>query len=172
MGPGTGLIDWPGVAARYETLPWLLVDFVPEIDSPRLRNLLALWQAKCGAATLPSRTAFDPLQMREHLGWLSLARVEPDRRDLRYRLIGTKVVDWHGRDITGHLASAALPQPLPGLLMLLVEHPRVARLHGQISWRDKGHLSYEMLVLPLAEDGATVDQLLFGWSIPEPETAP
>ena len=170
MGPGPGLIDWAAVAARYDTPPWLHLDPVPTLQERRLRDLLAFWQQHRGGAVLPARAAFDPLQLRPHLGWLSLARVEPDRRDLRYRLVGTNVVDWHGRDITGQLASQALPPPMPGLLMFLVEHPRPVRLHGRISWRDKGHLDYEMLALPLADDGVTVDQMLFGWSVPDPRT--
>ena len=74
----------------------------PDIsDNPRFLELKAYWELKRGARPMPTRAMIDPLDLKAHLGWLILAEMLPDGSDMRWRLIGSNIVDAYGRDSTG-----------------------------------------------------------------------
>jgi hypothetical protein len=150
--------------------PGFQLDFSLAFTHPLPPQLLALWRACCRGSLLPKRADFDPLQLRPHLGWLCVVEVQrgaPGAEDLVYRLIGTGIVDMVGRDATGKPVSQVLP---PGALTIyrhLIAKPRPARSHGQVAWRGKGFIRHESLLLPLADDGRTVDRFLVEMVFPE-----
>ncbi|MFC4352424.1 PAS domain-containing protein [Fodinicurvata halophila] len=78
-----------------------------------LRRLHELWQDKRAGHPLPAWADIDVLELEPWLGHLILAdvqRVEEDY-DFRYRVYGTALAGWFGRDLTGK-ASGDLPDNL------------------------------------------------------------
>lgn len=84
---------------------------LPFADDRILLNLAAYWSAQRGGHPLPPRAAIDPLDMPRRL-LPHLALVEPTGRDLevRFRLIGTEVVQRFRRDATGKTSRDLYPQ--------------------------------------------------------------
>ncbi len=136
---------------------------VPEIAHPRLRSLLSFWDDRRGGRTMPGREAIDPLALREWLGHLLLIERLGDG-DFRYRVYGTGLAEFYGRDLTGKTTASLRPEVRSLVrgeyervcqsgLPLLVCHQR--RVHEQ-------RLPVEKLILPFSSDGAAVDRLLAG----------
>ena len=69
-------------------------------------ELYRYWAARCGTRTMPARADLDPVAMKPYLPHLMLFDVVGER--FRYRLVGTRVVQDFGRDVTGKDAEAAL----------------------------------------------------------------
>ena len=156
---------------------------LPFLDDRILLNLAAYWSAKRGQHPMPARSAIDPLDMpRRLLPHLALVEPTGQGQEIRFRLVGTELVQRFGRDATGktstelyagsdylgHLESIygsvfADAQPL------YVENTRV--------WREEGHGRMRRLLLPVAaeEGGAAAAYVLsaISWSAAEtdPDTA-
>ena len=80
---------------RYSTLP-------EEIRHANLARLYRHWDGLCGGRAMPRRPDFDPLALPALLGNLILIDVlgrAPLR--FRYRLVGSKLTERIGRDMTG-----------------------------------------------------------------------
>ena len=73
-----------------------------------VREFDAYWRTAAPSATLPNRTAIDPIRIGPRLlPWLFLMEVKRtgDSLDYRYRLVGTENANLVGRDATGMMAS-------------------------------------------------------------------
>ena len=70
------------------------------ITSLRVRALYRYWQSKCHEGLLPSRAAIDPTEIPQLLPYLVIAEIEASPLRVRYRLVGTQVVEDHGSDFT------------------------------------------------------------------------
>jgi hypothetical protein len=70
------------------------------ITSLRVRALHRYWQSKCHEGSLPSRAAIDPTEIPQLLPYLVIAEIEASPLRVRYRLVGTQVVEDHGSDFT------------------------------------------------------------------------
>jgi hypothetical protein len=141
-------------------------------QSKRLRQLYAYWQSKAVSGRLPMRADMDPKEIPQLLPYLFMIDVEHEPRRFRFRLIGTQICTWAGRDITGMY----LDDPSYG--------PRGAVISGQYSEvvdrgvpyyaeqpaarPERDYIFYERLVLPLAADGCTIDILLCGVDVLRP----
>ena len=151
MLPGPGIVRDPGLS------------FVTDLP----RELLALWVSLCVDGRLPRRSDFDFARLRRHLGWLCVVEVVDEGADFRYRLIGTNIVDRVGRDMSGRLVSQVLPASALDIFRDAMHERAAVRTHGPVSWRGKGFLRHETLILPLADDGRTVDRFLVEMVFPD-----
>ncbi|HLZ65862.1 MAG TPA: PAS domain-containing protein [Aliidongia sp.] len=71
-----------------------------EIPSPVIHRLHDYWLSKGGAeGRIPQRSDIDPLELVDILPNLAIIEVVEGR--WRYRLIGTRIVEFVGRDSTG-----------------------------------------------------------------------
>ncbi len=136
---------------------------LPDIAHPRLKDLLAFWNARRGTRAMPARDALDPLALWRWLGHLILIEAASDG-EFRYRVYGTGLAEYYGRDLTGK-TTAQLRHDVRALVCreyeqvcqtarpLLVTHTR--RVRHQPT-------PVEKLILPFSSDGRTVDRLLAG----------
>lgn len=138
------------------------------IVNPRLRQLYECWLDKRAGRRFPSRADFDPMELRYILGNLLLVDVIGNAPpDFRIRLHGSNLASRHGYDLTGKLLDE---------LPLAEQRDRARQtfttvvatgepLHGHRdrvfaeSWQRQ---SYETVVLPLSNDGTTINMLLVG----------
>jgi hypothetical protein len=136
------------------------------IHSLRLRQLYAYWRSKAVGGRLPSRADIDPAEIPQLLPYVFLVDVERNPRRFRFRLIGTQICAWSGRDVTGKYVDDAVYGS---------RGPEVARQYGEVAERglpfyieqpasrpERDYVFYDRLMLPLAQDGRIVDMLLCG----------
>ena len=134
---------------------------------PVARQLYDYWLALHPAdGVLPGRQHFDPMKVAAALPNIWLVDVEHDSLRLTYRLVGTKIQEIAGQNLTGRLLEDVHPH--------LRSEPEYANRYlipareGVAVWAsgkplfqiESPHKKTEVLVLPLAKDGKTVDMLL------------
>ena len=130
------------------------------LANPTLSFLKSYWESKRNGRAMPSRADIDPLEMRDHLGWIILADVLTDYEDFRFRLVGTRVTNYFGRDITGKTLSESYASYGPAALkMALAVYRKVARdrvvlrTFGNAGWLGRDFLEFDQLFLPLCDNG-------------------
>lgn len=134
-----------------------------QISHPALRRLYDYWHERRTADRLPGRRIVDPVAMRTWLGNITLIDVLPSLRQFRFRLCGSSFVERIGIDPTGADLSA-IPDAdyrdrIAAIFARMVEtrEPSVSRNRRRIAARA---YDFEVLRLPLADDGRSVSTLL------------
>ncbi len=138
----------------------------PFIKAAPLRLLYRDWNARRAGRGIPARADFDPLELGYILGNLSLIDVLRDPLRFVFRLHASNNALRLGADLTGKeladMPAAAEPERVRAHYELVVRtrKPQVQRRGGTLAsgltWE------FEVLVLPLAADGETVDMLMAG----------
>jgi hypothetical protein len=135
-------------------------------DAPTdISNLARHWHGLCGDRKFPARGDIDPLNLRDYIGSLCILEVRADPLDYVYRLFGSFMTEYLGRDLTGksilELPPVALGRHLfgqiedainaaaPMYFRTLVAYDRPARKSGS-----------HRIILPLSTDGVTIDSIL------------
>jgi hypothetical protein len=143
----------------------------PEQLHPELQEFLDYWLSKHGPqGQLPSRAQIDPSEIPNLLTGIALYDVERVNTTLgyrfKYRLLGTRHSAANQGDFSGryveevHYPDEAVP--IIGAYCLIVERklPHYWR-RERVSRRDPSqNVPYERIVVPLANDGVTVNMLL------------
>lgn len=144
-------------------------EIVAAVANPDLHRLYDYWRARGASGRLPSRRDVDPLEMRFMLGNLLLIDVVRDPAAppprFRYRLVGANLVNTLGIEMTGRMLDDH-PDPefrevAKRVYRRVVEEsrPTAVRRDTVVDGRVR---RYEVVHLPLAADGATVDMILVG----------
>jgi hypothetical protein len=137
------------------------------IELPLFRDLHAYWDGKRGGRRMPARADIDPLELRAHLGSLVLIEPMPAADDFRYRLIGTKVTRQHGRDSTGKTVRELYGDRDPVIfdwtmtvLRAVVDQRVPVAASNRLRMVRKEFIASEQLLLPLSNDGTSVNMIL------------
>lgn len=132
------------------------------IAQPRLQQLYAYWRG-LRPDRIPSRRDIDPAAFRFVLGHVFLVDVLRDPPRFRYRLFGVNLSRRAGYDLTGKSIEDIPAKDMRDYLrrhyltMLAKPGPIVDRGERDLM----GTRRFELLLLPLADDGQTVD-MIFG----------
>lgn len=140
-------------------------DDLPAGGDPKVRALFAYWQSIRPGDRLPGRQHFDPVDVPRLLPYLMLIDVAQPGPRLRNRLLGTKIVEYRGRDYTGRWFHDVFENfEATGLFAMyrrVVSTGRpVWHLGRPILHENADYKTRELLCLPLARDGETVDMML------------
>lgn len=141
-----------------------IITSADQIASPRLQQLYDYWQSKRREGRLPRRADIDPTEIPQLMPNLLLVDVEYNPFRVRYRLVGTQVVEATGFEFTGrYLDEIVLPDdegPFLESYQLAAEQkvPVLARIKWHLDADTIGE--YDACFLPLSEDGVTVDKVL------------
>lgn len=147
----------------------ILAAFPMEFDNPALAELLEYFDGlRPVPDRLPARADFDPTEVAAHLPFLMMIEVGPEWLAevdaFRYRVLGTQVVDWLGFDLTGKsMAELGDPDRVKRAHRIhrhIVKNARPQRVTCTLRGPGQDYCWAEMLFLPLADDGATVDRIL------------
>lgn len=140
------------------------MSFESDLDDPLLREIYVYWRSKCAARRMPARRQIDPTEMPRLLPHLLISEVI-DAGRFRYRLSGTAVAHALRQDITGR----CVEEVTSGFYCdYLNELQRTVCRAGTAIFaasplpcgaRTKYRFSRRLL-LPLSDDGATVNQIL------------
>ena len=134
-----------------------------DLRSDSQRSLFTWFSTFNERRTLPSRADFEPLDFPTSLRDLVLIDVETAPVRYRVRLVGTAITEARGQDATGNYydevhgtedatarADATVKNGKPSFL---IDVP--------MTWSPKDYRRYNVLTLPLASDGATVDMIMY-----------
>lgn len=130
-----------------------------------VRDLVRYWISLHHGDGLPARRDFEPLDVPSLLSSLVLTDIERDPFRIRFRLVGTRVVEAFDGDFTGHYYDEVIPdwRETYGY-----RHRRLVAETGLPSYRtgpSSMNFRYdfapiERIHLPLADDGRQVDMIL------------
>jgi hypothetical protein len=134
-----------------------------------VRSSYEYWLSKRAGARLPRRSDIRAEEIPRLLPYLFLVDVVRARIDdppaFRFRLAGTQIAVWAGRDYTG----AMLDEPSYGpnwrqvhdIYANVVATREPAYSEYSAPWQGREFLTYERIIAPLSGDGETID-MLFG----------
>lgn len=134
-----------------------------ELTSPRIHRLHEYWQHQCKDGKLPRRSHIAPEQIRDLLPNIMIVEVEHNPMRFRYRLVGTRVVEYNGVEFTGrYLGEIGWPEEhdlIDGYAFVVSSR---RPFFGLLDWGlVTGALGRcEFARLPLSEDGELVTQIL------------
>jgi hypothetical protein len=124
------------------------------------------WRKHCRDGRLPARADFPPESLTLWMGHIQIVELVRHEETIRYRvrLAGTRIVYYEGHDNTGKFLDDVIPRDQRD--DILEPYRRCAQTREPVyslfySCSDAGiSAQLERLILPLAADGATVDQFL------------
>ena len=125
---------------------------------------LAYWTSKMTEGRLPARRDIEPLDIPELLPQILLLYVSRDPWDFRFRLIGTNVVyhlsqDWTGSSFS-EIEHMAAPSRIFSAYVEVSNSGEPLRSQTLYVGPHVNYVTAENIILPLADDGETVDKLL------------
>jgi hypothetical protein len=129
------------------------------------RELHALWEKLTGDRVAPRREEFTLSLVRTLTPWLWTADVIDNGADFRFRLAGDRVAQFYGKRITGlplsELPNTPFIERVRQMLAYCVEHKRPVVAGPVRSSREgKEHWDVEAIVVPLSDDGETINGLM------------
>jgi hypothetical protein len=135
---------------------------IPEECHPKVRAIHDYWRSKHPTGGgLPGRQHIDPIDIPQLLPNIWLIDVKRNPYRFRFRLVGTLVVDYVGKDNTGRWFDDLLPDFDPSVFIDVVETGKPSWARGRSKMRpEKDYYELERIRLPLASDGKTVDMIL------------
>ena len=135
-----------------------------EIASPLVREMFVYWQRKSAGRIAPRPRDIDPGDIKRLLPFISISDVIPEPFDLRYRLVGTGVVETSGYDFTGRFLHE-MPVTT-GKERWKAHYARVVKEKRPHYGRYRGDLGPQLTryvdhgAFPLSSDGVIVDRII------------
>ena len=151
--------DWRTLAVNDAT------DLPGTPQTEDLRRLLQYWNMQCGSRPFPRRRDIDPLDFWFMLDRVTLTEVHEAPRRYRLRLVGGFWQRLAGFEATGmwledwphpnqrKLTEASYERLIAGRV------PRFARRDTVLDYQT---LNYEIILLPLSEDGSRITMIMAG----------
>lgn len=138
-----------------------------EPKSDRLARILEVWEKAKGDGTIPDRTAMSPADfLPRDLPYLIVLDVSEHGTNFTYRLVGTGVVGYVGREFTGlNISSYQHAHEEPEMIDTYVtaaKEQRPTLYDGTLKRFDREYVTYERLALPIksSPDAEGPDQIL------------
>lgn len=144
-----------------------MVDYVDElIGDDRLIELYEYWLEKKGRRRMPSRQDIDPTDISALLPHIMLIDVLNGER-FRIRMVGTALDDATGLNATGRLLNEVMPDGpyadyVQGLYGEVVREKSPIYAECEHGDPDRVQHATIRLIMPLSDDGETVDGALVG----------
>jgi hypothetical protein len=134
----------------------------PTISHPKLAGLLAYWQQKRAGRAMPARADIEPTELKALLPHIFMVDVEYAPLRLRYRLIGSALVDVLGQDLKGKYLDE---MPLLFRTFAAGAYEEVLKVRGPCYKEVSGiaayfRVAYKRLLLPLSTDGQSINIIL------------
>lgn len=137
------------------------------LDDPRfaeLRDVVDYWEALCGSRFAPARSEIEPEPLKHLLDRLMVVEVQQGSpRDYRFRLVGSRLYELYGGELTGRTLDEVRPSSFARLLQR--DYAEAVSRRSPTLWllaaqRSERPFALGCLVLPLSSDSRSVDRLL------------
>jgi hypothetical protein len=137
-----------------------------EIEHPLVRRALSVWQTACGTRRMPAKADLSPRAMAEFLKYTALLRVIDGGEEFVFRVVGDQIAVQQGAAVAGK-TMAEIDVMLPGHGTVLKRiYQGVMTAGVPLAFRgwylrpaDKHPFCHEVVILPVADDGETIDHL-------------
>jgi len=152
----------PAVAIERE-----LQEALQQPGNESLCGFHAYWQGKRQADRLPARSDIEPTEIAHLLPNIFLVDVVPGKPPrFRFRLVGTMIVSMEFEMTNMYLDEivAGVDATPMGRHYADAVDGRIYLRRQRLDWRERGYINYDVLLLPLADDGQTVN-MLFGLAL-------
>jgi len=141
-----------------------------DLDEPALAELYSYWSERCRGRIAPSRADIDPVDIPHILPHIALTEIvtEPGGgpQRIRVRLAGTQVEKHYGRGLANcfldELKHGAYLGYIMGLYQGLMATREPLYTEGVFEPTAVTRLRVKRLMLPLSDDGRTVNMVLAG----------
>ena len=134
------------------------------IRSRALQHLVDWWLAARGERLMPALTDVNPVEIPKVLTRIWLCDYLPESGRIRYRLAGDEINDFWGFSLAGrHLDEVVPAERLASAVhkcRLAIELPAIVTVASCLSLTDEITRRGERVILPLSNDGRTVNALL------------
>jgi hypothetical protein len=164
LDPAAGQIDLTTAVAGQRSP--MLFDYKLALQTPALREMLAVWEDKRGARAMPCRADFsirDLVKVLPQTGIVDLRREARGTR-LFVRLSGS-ALDHFFAPLTGQYIDEAVSpyfaERWATIFMAPVKARAPVRGVSRTEFRDQLYLVGESVLLPLSEDGETASGVLY-----------
>lgn len=150
---------------RVEKICGRNVVLFPDRDeiTPEVQPLYDYWRNECGGVLPIPKAKIDPVAMPPQLlACMILVDALFDPPDFRYRLIGTEITRFIGRDSTGVLLSE-IPYPeavgdrIRQVYAAAAHDGEVVYVEDRADWASRDYLTMATLLLPATSDGQRTD---------------
>lgn len=135
-----------------------------QIRSDKLRRMHAYWVRIKGDKAMPARADFDPVDIPDLLANISLMDLSFEPFRATAKVVGTAIVEFLGRDHTGKSIEEGLEPALASEAMAqyrdVVDARQPVLVASMARVRDREHFEVERLLLPLSDDGETVNMCI------------
>ncbi len=136
-----------------------------DVTSAAVLGIAELWDRARDDQAFASRAAFHAFALRRWLPYIVITDIHHDPFRVRYRLVGTALVEANKQDYTGiWLAESGWPQETIDLNMALYRRAAETRepVFGlsKVKWDMRLEYRFEWAIFPLSDDGAGVTQCL------------
>lgn len=126
------------------------------------QTILDLWDSKRADNLLPARSSFTFEDFAGWYGSIAISVIEGD--DMRFSLYGSNFVECLGVDLTKELLCESMDQALIAQTRAyfhdLIEGPYIGHMTGHAPTEGRDFVPFDVLDLPLSDDGVTVDRFL------------
>ncbi len=128
-------------------------------------DLFRYWESKRRGQPMPARSEIDPVEIPHLLPYLTLIE-GVEGGGFRYRLVGTEVTQELGRELTGSMVGSYVSPPayaaaIRGIYERIFASGRPTFSVGEYHSKTRSHHSVSRLMVPLGNDHATVNMVLF-----------
>lgn len=134
-------------------------------NEPILFDLWAYWHAKRDGRSMPRRKDIEPMEIPPLLPHILLVEADEQKR-FRYRLVGTAIVETYGEELTGRFVDELFTPPRRAVALrhynIAFETTRPFAVRNRYTNVRGTELLATRVILPLSEDGASVNMLLMG----------
>ena len=138
-------------------------DDVAHVRSARIHRLCDYWRSKHVGGRLPRRADILPEEIPTLLPYVLMVDLETEPFRVFYRLIGTRVATYNKRDFTGqYLDELDFPSTsrIIELYHAVMTERRPRFGAANLRSRSAAWVAFEYAVLPLSDDGVTVNKCL------------
>jgi hypothetical protein len=147
-----------------------LPEIPAEVVAEEIRQLYDYWKSRLAGRRYPARRDIDPLDFRYLLGRIMLVDVLRDPMRFHIRLQGVELVKYFGRDLTGKFFDDIAR---PELRVFILQRAKELMEAGVPYFarreliKDKQSIRFEVAMLPLADDGQTIDMAIVAAIFPD-----
>ncbi len=146
-----------------ETLP---LDPIPDVSE--FGDLIGIWDRTRKDSLLPRWKDFSFDSLMPWIGRLAMSEFD-GKDDLTFTLFGGKFVELFDQELTGKpLCASLLPaqrESSRAHFMKLMAGPYIGHGKGKVPSIDRNHIDFNVIDLPLAENGRDVSHFLHGVAV-------
>ena len=140
------------------------VDSFEHVRNPALRLLVAYWFDTCSGRPMPARRDINPIEIPSALAQIWLCDYLSESGRCRYRLAGEEINDFWGFNLSGKYLDEIVPAErqasVTSKIRMAIDLPAIVYNRTCLSLTEEITRNGERIILPLSDDGRTVNALL------------